>query len=242
MNTTPMPRILLVEDDLVSRAFLAAAVTGLPAQVDEAATVAEALAMGLDGGHDLFLIDANLPDGRGIDLLHELRRHLSAPALAHTAATCRRELDALIEAGFVEVLVKPLSAAQLQHAIVRALRGVPAPAMAMPAGGSKLPVWDDAAALAAVNGLRSQAMQLRALFLAELPAQRDAVVSAASAGEIAGLHAQLHRLQGSCGFVGAARLSVAVRALRDAPDAAGALETFVHAANDTLAAASAASG
>lgn len=240
MNQASKPRVLLVEDDPVSRAFLAAAVASLPATVHEAASIAEALALALDGEHDLFLIDANLPDGCGVDLLRELRMHANAPALAHTAATRRSDLDALIEAGFVEVLVKPLGAAQLQHAIGRTLHGTTSVA-ATPRCG-KLPVWDDEAALAALNGLRPQAMQLRALFLRELPSQRDAVVAAACAGDIAKLHAQLHRLQGSCGFVGAARLSVAVLALREVPDAADALENFVHAASDTLASALDASG
>lgn len=242
MNQASKPRILLVEDDPVSRAFLAATVASFPATVDEAASIGEALALGLDGGHDLFLIDANLPDGRGIDLLRALRAHAKTPALAHTATTHRADLDALVEAGFVEVLVKPLGAAQLRHAIVRALHGTPMRAVVMPAESGKFPVWDGEAALAAVNGLRPQAMQLRALFLAELPTQRDAVVAAARAGDIAKLRAQLHRLQGSCGFVGAARLSIALLALRDAPDAADALEQFVHAAGDTLASAPDASG
>ena len=242
MHQASTPRILLVEDDPVSRAFLAAAVAGLPATVDEAASIAEALALGFDRDHDLFLIDANLPDGRGIDLLRELRVRAKTPALAHTAATRRSELDALIQAGFVEVLVKPLSAAQLQQAIGRTLHGAPTSVANVTRGCGKLPVWNDEAALAAMNGLRPQAMQLRALFLAELPAQRDAVVAAARARELAGLEAQLHRLHGSCGFVGAARLSVAVLALRDAPDAADALENFVNAASDTLASAPDASG
>ena len=235
MKAPSIPRILLVEDDPVSRAFLAAAAAGLPATVDGAASIAEAHALARASEYDLLLIDANLPDGRGIDLLRELRRHANTPALAHTAATHRAELDALIDAGFAEALVKPLSAARLQHAIIRALQGTPAPAGIVPAGSSKTPVWDDDAALAAVNGLRPQAMQLRALFLAELPAQYDAVLSATAAGNIATLQASLHRLQGSCAFVGALRLAHAVRALRDTPDAAGALEVFMHAASDTLA-------
>ena len=242
MNQTSIPRILLVEDEPVSRAFLIAAAAGLPATVDEAASIAEARTLALAGEYDLLLIDANLPDGRGMDLLHELRRHASTPALAHTAANHRTELDALIDAGFAEVLVKPLSAVQLRHAIMRALQGTPAPAATMPAGCGKLPVWDEAAALAAVNGLRPQMMQLRALFLAELPAQCDAVVSAAAVRDVATLHASLHRLQGSCGFVGAARLSAAVHALRDAPAVANLLQDFARAVGDTLVSAPDASG
>jgi CheY-like chemotaxis protein len=235
MKAPSIAHILLVEDDPVSRAFLAVAAAGLPATVDAAASTAEARALARASEYDLLLIDANLPDGRGIDLLRELRGHANTPALAHTAATHRAELDALIDAGFAEALVKPLSAAQLQHAIIRALQGTSAPAVIVRAGGSKTPVWDDDAALAAVNGLRPQAMQLRALFLAELPAQRGAVLAAAATGNIATLQALLHRLQGGCGFVGAMRLADAVRALRETPDAAGALEVFMHAASDTLA-------
>jgi CheY-like chemotaxis protein/HPt (histidine-containing phosphotransfer) domain-containing protein len=237
MSATPIPRILVVEDDPVSRAFLAAVAANLPATVEQAASIAEARALAFDIAFDLFLIDANLPDGHGRELLHALRRHATAPALAHTAATDRALLDGLVDVGFAEVLVKPLSASQLLHAISRALRRALPPAPATHACCGKLPVRDEDAALAAVNGPPTHALRLWLLFLAELPSQRDAVLLAASMGDTATLHAQLHRLQASCGFVGAARLAAAVRALRAAPYAMDALEAFVHAAEDTLASA-----
>lgn len=241
MGPTTHPRILLVEDDSASRAFLAEAAEALPAKVDQATSIAEARELARRHMYDLFLIDANLPDGRGADLLRDLRLHATTPALAHTAATHRPELDALVEAGFAEVLVKPLGAAQLQHAIRRALhRGGPS-STPIPAGG-KFPVRDEEAALAAIHGQGLQAMQLWTLFLAELPAQRDAIRRAFAAGDPATLQAQLHRLHGGCGFVGAARLGAAVQALRDSPTAPEAMQAFEHAAADTLAAASASSG
>jgi CheY-like chemotaxis protein/HPt (histidine-containing phosphotransfer) domain-containing protein len=273
MSPTTHPRILLVEDDPVSRAFLAEAAEALPAQVDQATCIAEARELACRQVYELFLIDANLPDGRGVDLLRDLRLHATTPALAHTAATHRPELDALVEAGFAEVLVKPLGAAQLQHAIRRALhrggasatsvgprspasdwrspdavRSVTTTVFACRVGaatactGGKPPVRDEEAAVAAVNGHRRQAMQLWALFLAELPAQRTAIRHAFAAGDPATLQAQLHRLHGGCGFVGAARLGAAVQALRDAPGAPKAMQAFEYAVADTLAAASANSG
>ena len=78
------PRLLLVEDDAISRRFMVAALEALPAHVDQADSVAAALAMPSD--HQLWLLDANLADGTGIDLLEVLRaRRPGITALALTA-------------------------------------------------------------------------------------------------------------------------------------------------------------
>lgn len=236
---SPSPRVLLVEDDPVSGAFLAAAVAALPAEIDLADTVAAALQLSRSHDHQLWLIDANLPDGNGRDLLRALRIHAPAtPALAHTASRDRGDLDALIDAGFAEVLIKPLGAVELQAAVRRALQLHPAPTESVPPRCGKLPVWDDAAAASALNGNHAHVAALRRLFLEELPTQRDVVLSALRADDIKSAHAQLHRLQASCGFVGAARLGVAVHALQRTPRSGTAREDFSHAVEDALAAAS----
>ena len=78
------PRLLLVEDDAISCRFLQATLEALPAHVDIAESLASALET--ETGHELWLLDANLPDGSGIALLQALRlRSPSIPALAHTA-------------------------------------------------------------------------------------------------------------------------------------------------------------
>ena len=79
------PRILLLEDDPVSAAFLSAAIESLPARVDAAGTLAEARALASAHTHDLWLFDANLPDGRGVDLLTGFAGAARRHALAHTA-------------------------------------------------------------------------------------------------------------------------------------------------------------
>lgn len=234
-----MTKILLVEDDPTTRAFLAAAVAGLPADVDAADCCAAALA--LASHHDLLLIDANLPDGDGAGLLAALRaRGLQAPALAHTAAQERGTLDALRDAGFVDVLVKPMPAATLQAAIrdalgVRGLRVADAEDGGIDGGDAA--IWDDATALAALNGQQAHVDALRALFVGELPDTRDRVRAAASARDVDALRASLHRLRASCGFVGASRLAAAVNGLRATPHSAEALARFLDAAQDTLSSA-----
>ena len=234
MNPTEptLPRILLVEDDPVSQAFLAAAIEAMPAIVDRAESLAAARELATGQVHALWLVDANLPDGRGADLLAQLRVDFpDTPALAHTAAQDRHALEALIDAGFLEALVKPLSTEALRAAIARALGAVPGPAMAK---GPTLPSWDDAAALSALNGQHEHMQALRGLFLDELPAQRRSITTAAIAGDCAGMRGTLHRLRASCGFVGAARLDAAVQALECNLHCTSALQRFDEAAGDLL--------
>ncbi|MEO6365852.1 MAG: response regulator [Luteimonas sp.] len=235
MNTgSALPRLLLVEDDPVSREFLSSAAATLPASVDAVDTIAAAIACSAPGSHDLWLFDANLPDGSGGELLRTLRAFdTHTPALAHTASRHRADLDALIAAGFGEVLIKPLGIEEWQAAIRRAL-GQPAetPASATQLCG-KRPVWNDEAALAALNGNAQHVAALRDLFLCELPSQREAVSDALQMLDHASAHDVLHRLKASCGFVGASRLLAAVELLDATCDAASA-SRFYDAVDDTL--------
>jgi DNA-binding response OmpR family regulator len=232
-----IPRLLLVEDDATSRAFLGAAAEALPADVDAVATVAEALARTAANDYALWLIDANLPDGDGAGLLAGLRsRGLRTPALAHTAAHERTSAEALLAAGFLAVLVKPMPAATLQAAIRDALDAhAPAPLhLVEPPPPGDAPVWNDQAALTALHGEQTHVDALRGLFLDELPASRAAIAAAVRDGDQAALRSALHKLQASCGFVGAARLSAAVVAMQERPDAPDALDAFMTAVEETL--------
>lgn len=229
-----LPSILLVEDDPVSAAFLCQAAALLPARVDRAGSISAALTLASGQHHDLFLIDANLPDGRGETLLRALREQgFMAPALAHTAAREPALAMQLMTAGFAEVLGKPLGVAELLRAVRRHL---PTPPADMPTCG-KLPVWDDNAALAALGGEQSNVQALRGLFLGELPGQRQRISAACTNGDASKVRDELHRLVASCGFVGAPRLGQAVRALQIAPLDPGALQALQFAIDDVLASA-----
>lgn len=230
-------RLLLVEDDAVSAAFLAEALSALPARVDVAGGIAEALRHARAARHDLWLVDAHLPDGDGLDCLRALGRLFSAPpALAITAGADREELDALCTGGFAEVLMKPVGV-ELLLGTVRRLLGTASDSIAARAETcGKLPVWDEQRALAAIGGNRDSLQRLRRLFLDELPAMRLQLDAAQASGDRAAMSALLHKLRASCGFVGAARLSGAVESLAAAPLDAGALQRFAFAAADALAA------
>lgn len=229
-----IPLLLLVEDDPTTGAYLLALSQALPARVDTARSMAEAIEQARARPHALWMIDAHLPDGDGATLLARLRAlGLRTPALAHTAARERAALDALVAAGFAQALGKPIDAQAWRAALLRALgRAAPHATGTAPriseAGG--LPTWDDAAAARALGGDPAHVSTLRGLFLAELPAQAAAIAGQ----DAAAMHAQLHRLRASCALVGAARLDAAVRALQDAPGGAQARRAFDDAVRATL--------
>ncbi len=210
---TPV-RILLVEDDPTSARFIAAALEPLPALVDHADSMASALELARRDHHDVWLIDARLPDGDGVALLGRLRGlGLSTRALAHTASTAPDDHEALLAAGFRQVLRKPLAAIDLRQAVERMLGlGEPRPASpdAVPAQAPGTPLWDDAAALRALNGNAEHVAQLRMLFMAELQDTGTRLMACWRDDDQDALEAGLHRLRAGCGFVGAARLADAV--------------------------------
>ena len=222
--TTP-PRILLVEDDTISQTYFRAVLEALPARVDIAATSACALDRIKDAGYDLWLIDLTLPDGPGLELLARLRDRCPQPppALAHTADNDPARRTAALQAGFSDLLVKPLSPATLLQAVREALDT-----------HVTLPDWDHEAAAAALNHQAANVEALRQLFLAELAQTRQQVLEHMRDGNTIALRACLHRLQASCGLVGARRLGEAVDQLRNAPASRAALDEFIRAAQDLL--------
>lgn len=208
------PRLLVLEDDPVCAAFLHEALRVLPVHVDHAPDLATARRLAAPT-QSLWIFDARLPDGHGADLLAELRgAGMTVPALALTGEDEPQALARLAASGFAAVLRKPVTLQQLMAAV----NGLIAPESALP--------WDDASALAALGQDPASVKALRQLFLKELPAQVQDVVDACLAGDHAPAREVLHRIKAGCGFVGAPRLLMAVRALDSAPGDAEALALF----------------
>ncbi|QOW18929.1 response regulator [Lysobacter ciconiae] len=231
-----LPRILLVEDEPTSAAFLAAAARATPAHVDIAPDLATALVLASRNTYELWMFDATLPDGSGSDLLQRLREDRpGVPAIAHTASDDAAQLAALAGAGFIEVLRKPLPTAEVQAAVRRALHLPAHAAVTDPrTAETTVPMWDDRAAAAALNGNDEHVAILRGLFLDELPQACERIAAAVRADNVETVGAELHRLRASCGFVGAARLAVLVKRLQGEPSSPELLERFVDAARGAL--------
>lgn len=237
------PRLLLLEDVPASRRYLAEAAIALPADVDQAGTLAAARTLVATNRYALWLFDEHLPDGCATDLLAQLRADgWHTPALAHTASPDPAEHARLLQAGFEAVVVKPVTVAHWQDAIRRLLerdgqrnlRDEPAAWPVDTAAGDEVPLWDDAAAAAALGGNHDNIAALRGLFLAELPAARAVMRAASAGGDGDTLPDVLHRLRASCALVGARRLDAAVRALQAAPGSADCLQDALDALEHTL--------
>jgi len=198
-------RVLLAEDDPVSRAFLAEGIRACGADLVDCGDGDAALRLARAHVFDLLILDHHLPGRNGDAVLAALRggcdaASRSAPAIA-TSAARDAEATALLQAGFVEVLPKPMSLEILHHALRRH-------------GCTSDWSLDDEDALRAC-GSTDAVMRLRRLFFEqELPRVQEELDNAD--GDPQSLRPLLHRLQASCGFCGARRLASATATLQRA--------------------------
>ena len=110
-------RLLLVEDHEATRhilrRILALTLTGW--NVAEAATVEEGLAQ-LDPPPDCVLLDLELPDGPGEDILRKVRKdHLSTRVVVNTGTANLARLEAVSALKPEAVLQKPLNSSGLRR-------------------------------------------------------------------------------------------------------------------------------
>jgi len=79
-------------------------------------------------------------------------------------------------------------------------------------------LWDEASALRAVGNNEKTLKALRKMFLAELPKNINTIEQTRADNNHQKLKAECHKLLAGCGFVGAARLSRAVKRLAENPN------------------------
>ncbi len=114
-------RLLLVEDEQKVASFIKKGLEEEGYAVDHAADGETGLAMGLDGLHDLFILDINLPKLDGLGILKELRRKkITAPVLLLTVRATIEDKVIGLDTGADDYLPKPFSFQELL-ARVRAL-------------------------------------------------------------------------------------------------------------------------
>jgi len=229
------PQLLLVEDDPTSRSFMAAVLEALPAQVDAVDSIAAALTC--TGSHDLWLLDANLPDGSGIELLARLReRHANTIALAHTADDSPALGAQLLAAGFAAVVLKPLTARELQGRVLHWLGTGASPSLRVAESPFMVhALWDDTVALSALSGNRENLAVLRRMFVQELGRQHSTIITALRQRDLPSARHELHQLKASSGFVGALRLNAAAAQLENDLEDGDRVAEFDQTLQQTLA-------
>lgn len=117
-----MPHALIVEDDPNSLSGLAAILEADGFSVDTAASLADARLALSRFIPDVVLIDLNLPDGKGLDLLPALPVQPSDAAVPVIVMTGNATVESAVEGlrhGIWDYLVKPVSVTRLRSLLAR---------------------------------------------------------------------------------------------------------------------------
>jgi len=116
-------RVLAIEDSQMFLDLVRSHLTKRGFIVDAAGTLAEGLMLMSAGGHDVILLDLNLPDGDGSEVLDQLRRMRSAtPVIVLSARGEILDRVDLLDAGADDYLVKPFDLDELVSRIRAVIR------------------------------------------------------------------------------------------------------------------------
>ena len=122
-----MKQILLLEDDVTLGNGIRLALQNDIQQITLCRTLAEGRAAWAQNTFDLLILDVNLPDGSGLELLHQVRRTSTVPILLLTANDMEVDIVAGLESGADDYITKPFSLAVLRARVNAQLRrGTPA--------------------------------------------------------------------------------------------------------------------
>ncbi|MCK2219074.1 response regulator [Actinomadura sp. ATCC 31491] len=191
-------RILVAEDDEVSRQVAMLVLRQAGHEVDTVDDGAQAVRAVLSGGYDLVFMDCQLPVLDGLAATAEIRRREEArtPIIAMTAAAMPEDRIRCLEAGMDDHLAKPVD---------------------WPRVLARVPEWASFGDVPAeLAGLSPEAVaDVAAAYLATARRTFDDLLAAADAGDLAQVAALAHRLKGSCATVGAAREAELCRQVED---------------------------
>lgn len=118
-------RILIVEDSSAMRAFVRATLEeGGQAEVQEAQSGFEALRMLPRQRYDLVIVDVNMPDINGLELVSFMRRseeHRATPLLIISTEASARDRERGLSLGANAYLSKPFQPEQLRAVVAQLL-------------------------------------------------------------------------------------------------------------------------
>ncbi|EPM71720.1 two component transcriptional regulator, winged helix family protein [Pseudomonas syringae pv. theae ICMP 3923] len=157
-------RILVVDDDEQTAAYLLRGLSESGHVVDVAADGTSGLGLALEGIHDVLIVDRRLPGLNGIALVKALRACQSrVPVLMLSAQSSTQDKVEGLQAGCDDYLAKPYAFAELLARLDALLRGYGQSGRTLSVGELQL----DCATRTAVRQGRSIALQHREALLLE---------------------------------------------------------------------------
>lgn len=121
----PLAKLLIVDDDRASRAFLSLAMQQDGHQVQEASNAEECLDLAQQQTYDLILLDAQMPDMDGFTCCAELKATLAdrcPPIIMITGLADTASVDRAFAVGALDYATKPIHMAVLRHRVRQVLR------------------------------------------------------------------------------------------------------------------------
>ena len=110
-------RVLYVEDTSLNRVVMNAMLAKMPVDL----TMAESAKIGFDlvksRAFDLVITDIQMPEHTGLELLEWIQRDVPMPVIAFTANADEAAPEVFLQAGFADVLTKPLNSKGLGAAL-----------------------------------------------------------------------------------------------------------------------------
>lgn len=116
-------RILCLDDDGDTCELVSSMLQSEGYEVITTGTIDEARRLIKANDFSLYIVDEKLPDGDGIDFIRQVKESgARVPILVHSAAAFKQDIDAAIQAGANDYLVKPNGWPKLCQTVTRLLR------------------------------------------------------------------------------------------------------------------------
>ena len=117
-----MQKILLLEDDAALGSGIQLALQSQSVQITLCAALEQARHALSQHPFDLLILDVNLPDGSGLELLGQIRRSMDVPVILLTANDMEMDIVTGLESGADDYITKPFSLAVLRARVNAQLR------------------------------------------------------------------------------------------------------------------------
>ncbi len=203
-------RILIAEDNAVNRAVALAQLKKLGYKASAVANGAQVIEALRQGGHDLVLMDCQMPVMDGFEATRRIRLfNPSIPIIALTADAMPTDRDRCLREGMNDYLAKPVDLEQLANMLVRSLP-------ASGAGEQTEAVFDEAALLHRLMGDRELAGIILKGFIDDVPSQLHRLRVRLDEADAPGTRLQAHALKGAAATVAAEGLQAIAFAMEQA--------------------------
>ena len=117
-----MQKILLLEDDVALGNGIRLALQSPQVHIVLCRTLTQARDTIAQGSFDLLILDINLPDGSGLELLEQVRKSSNVPVILLTANDMEMDVVTGLESGADDYITKPFSLAILRARVNAQLR------------------------------------------------------------------------------------------------------------------------